>query len=100
LRALGATPGDAAALVLWEAAVVGLAGGLLGLGGALGAARVADRVALRLLPAFPGRPETLFALSPTLAAAALGLALFSALAGALAPARLAARLDPARSLQG
>jgi putative ABC transport system permease protein len=99
LRALGATPGDAAALVLWEAATLGLLGGLVGLIGALGAARLADQVALGLLPQFPGRPETLFALRPGLAIAALGLALVAALAGALAPARLAARLDPARSLQ-
>jgi putative ABC transport system permease protein len=83
LRALGATPGDAARLVLWEAAALGLAGGLLGLGSAVAAATLADRVALGLF----------------LMAAALGLALLSALAGALAPARLAAGLDPARSLQ-
>jgi hypothetical protein len=99
LRALGATPGDAAALVLWEAALVGILGGLLGLGGALAAARVADRVALGLLPLFPGRPDTLFEFGPGLAAMGLALALCSALVGALAPARLAAALDPARSLQ-
>ncbi len=99
LRALGATPGDAAALVLWEAATVGFLGGILGLGGALVAAMLADRLALGLLPVFPGRPVTLFALEPGLGAAALAVALLAALVGALAPARLAARLDPARSLQ-
>ena len=99
LRALGATPGDAAALVLWEAAMVGILGGILGLGGALGASRVADEVAFSLLPLFPGRPETLFNMDPALAVMGLGLALCSAFVGALAPARLAAAMDPARSLQ-
>ncbi len=100
LRALGATPGDAAALVLWEAAIVGAAGGCAGLAGAVAAARLADSIMARLLPAFPGRPPSFFALSPGLALAVLGVALAAALAGALAPARLAARLDPSRALSG
>ncbi len=98
LRALGAAPGGAAAFVLWQAAAVGLSGGVAGVALAAAAARAADRVFAAMLPAFPGRPETLFAFSPVLVAAALSLSLGAALAGAAAPARAAARLSPARAL--
>ncbi len=98
LRALGATPGEAAILILWEAALVGCAGGALGLTAAAVAARVADWAFLRFLPDFPGRPAQLVTLAPAVLAGAMVLALVAALAGALAPARAAARLDPARTL--
>ncbi|MHB8417114.1 MAG: FtsX-like permease family protein [Myxococcales bacterium] len=100
LRALGATPADAAALVLWEAATVGTFGGGLGLAAALLAGRGADWALARWLPDFPGRPETLVALDPGLLAAGLLLSVLAAALGALAPARAAARLDPARTLAG
>ncbi len=95
---LGATPGEAAILILWEAALVGCAGGALGLTAAAVAARVADWAFLRFLPDFPGRPAQLVTLAPAVLAGAMVLALVAALAGALAPARAAARLDPARTL--
>ncbi len=96
LRALGATPAQASGLLLLEAAILGGAGGALGLCGALGAASLADAW-LRRLP-FPGRPETIFAFGTASAAAALAVGLLAALGGAYLPARLAARLDPARTL--
>jgi ABC-type antimicrobial peptide transport system permease subunit len=98
LRAVGASAGDVRALVLAEAALLGVVGGLLGLGLARVAAAGADRALARALPDSPLRPETLFAFPPWLLAVGLGIAVLAALVGALAPAALAARLDPARSL--
>jgi hypothetical protein len=98
LRAVGATPGDVRGIILVEGGVVGLAGGLLGLVAARLLALAADRVAARLLPDFPFRPDTFFSFPAWVPALALAVALLSAVLGALAPAALAARVDPARTI--
>jgi hypothetical protein len=98
LRAVGATPGDVRGIILIEGAVVGLAGGLLGAAAARLLALGADRIAERLLPDFPFRPETFFAFPAWVLALAVAVALLSAVLGALAPAALAARVDPARTI--
>ena len=100
LRALGATPGDAAALVLWEAATVGALGGALGGAAAALAARWADWAFARYLPDFPGRPAAFVSLAPALLGGTVILAVGAAMLGAFGPARAAARLDPARTLAG
>lgn len=97
-RAVGATSGDIAALVLGEAVAVGALGGLVGVGGAWGAAWAADRLFAAYLPAFPFKPETFFAFPAWLFLLGLAVGLGAALAGALAPVRRAIRLDPARIL--
>lgn len=98
LEALGATPGDVRSLILAEAALVGLAGGVIGVAVALLAARGADAAALRWLPDFPFRPSTFFAFPPWLPLVGVAVAAGAAVVGALAPASLAARVDPARSI--
>ncbi|MGA8891129.1 MAG: ABC transporter permease [Anaeromyxobacteraceae bacterium] len=98
LQALGATAGDVRALVLAEAALVGLLGGIAGVGMAWLAARGVDAAALRLLPDFPFRPGTFFLFPPWIFALGVGVSAGSAVIGALAPAALAARVDPARSI--
>lgn len=98
LRAVGATPGDVRGIILIEGAVVGLAGGLLGAAVARLAALGADRLAARLLPDFPFRPESFFAFPAWVLALAVAVALAAAVLGALAPAALAARVDPARTI--
>ncbi|HSM91522.1 MAG TPA: ABC transporter permease [Anaeromyxobacteraceae bacterium] len=98
LRAVGATPADVRGIILVEGGVVGLAGGLLGAAGARLAALGADRLAARLLPDFPFRPETFFSFPAWVPALAVAVALGAAILGALAPAALAARVDPARTL--
>jgi hypothetical protein len=98
LQAVGATRGDVRALVLCEAAMVGLAGGAAGaLLARLGAAGL-DRLALRILPDFAFRPETFFAFPAWLWAAGAGVAAAAAVLGALAPAAAASRVDPARTI--
>lgn len=98
LQSLGATAGDVRALVLAEAALVGLAGGVVGVGIAWLAARGVDAAALRLLPDFPFRPTTFFLFPPWIFALGAGVSVAAALLGALAPAALAARVDPARAI--
>jgi putative ABC transport system permease protein len=98
LEAVGAAPADVRRIVLLEGAIVGLAGGIAGALLALAAARLADRVAARLLPDFPFRPETFFAFPPWVAALGLAVPILAAVVGALAPAAAAARVDPARTL--
>jgi hypothetical protein len=98
LQALGATGADLGLVVLLEAALVGAAGGLAGIGlGRLGGL-LGDGLIQRLLPDFPFRPESFFRGPAWLLGAALGLAVLSAVLGALAPAASAARVEPARWL--
>jgi putative ABC transport system permease protein len=98
LEAVGAAPADVRRIVLLEGAIVGLAGGIAGALLALAAARLADRVAVGLLPDFPFRPETFFAFPAWVAALGLAVPVVAAVLGALAPAAAAARVDPARTL--
>jgi ABC-type antimicrobial peptide transport system permease subunit len=98
LRAVGATRSDVAAVVLVEAAATGLAGGLLGVGIARGAAALLDRIARTGLPDFPFKPATFFSFQVGHVAIGLGVALLAALLGAFFPARAAARLEPAKAL--
>jgi hypothetical protein len=98
LRAVGATRADVAAVVLAEAAAIGLAGGIAGVLLARGAALLLDRLAGRGLPDFPFKPATFFDFHAGHVAAGIGVALLAALLGAFFPARAAARLDPAKAL--
>jgi putative ABC transport system permease protein len=98
LEAVGAAPPDVRALLVVEAALTGLAGGLAGTAIARAAALLADLAMRRALPDFPLKPETVFAFPPWLLALGVAVAVLSAVLGALAPAAAAARIDPARSL--
>ncbi len=98
LEAVGAAPADVRRIVLLEGAMVGLAGGLVGALLALGAARLADRAAAGMLPDFPFRPETFFSFPPWVIALGLAVPAVAAVLGAIAPATIAARVDPARAL--
>ena len=98
LRAVGATRGDVAAVLLAEAAATGLAGGLSGVALARGVAWGLDRLSRTHLPDFPFKPASFFHFEARHLALGVGVALLAALLGAFFPARAAARLDPARAL--
>src|SRR2546428_10407409 len=98
LRAVGATRGDVAAVVLAEAAATGLAGGVLGVILARIAAALLDRLARPRLPDFPFQPPPFFRFQAEHVPLRRGGALLAALLGALIPARAAARVDPAKAL--
>jgi putative ABC transport system permease protein len=90
LRAIGASPGQLAALLLGETMLVALAGGALGWWlGEMGAA------AIRGASFAHGAVYR-----PLLLPVALAVAALVALLGTLGPLRLALRLDPARVLRG
>ncbi len=98
LAAVGAAPRDVRAIVLAEAALLGGAGGVAGTLLALAGAALADRAGLRVLPDFPFRPETFFAFPAWIPLLGVAVPALAAVLGALAPAALAARVEPARTL--
>jgi putative ABC transport system permease protein len=88
LKALGATDGGVAALILTEAAVIGLVGGALGFGIGYAAARaIGERVFSAPLP-----------IPPALGLLALLVATAISRAGTAWPLRQAVRLEPQRIL--
>jgi ABC-type antimicrobial peptide transport system permease subunit len=98
LRSVGASAGDLYRLVLGEAAVIGLMGGLVGLGLARLVAWTIDAASRRLVPDFPFKPDTYFSFDWPILVGALGCAVAACVAGALLPARAAARLEPSEAL--
>lgn len=98
LEAVGATPADVRALLITEAALTGLAGGVVGTVIAWLGALAADRAALRYLPDFPFKPQTFFAFPGWALTLGIGVALVASVLGAIAPSAAAARIDPARNL--
>jgi putative ABC transport system permease protein len=100
MRALGASRADVWKIILSEAAVVGVVGGVLGVGVALAAARLIDWYSARNLPDFPFKPTTYFVFSWELLVAALLFAVLFCVLGAALPARKAARIHPAAALSG
>ncbi|MDP3235970.1 MAG: FtsX-like permease family protein [Myxococcales bacterium] len=100
MRAVGASRSALFRLVLVEALVLGLLGGVLGTALALVGSVGLDVAAVRFLPEFPFKPETWFQRPLWLLAGGVGLGVLAAVAGAFLPARRASRTDPARVLAG
>ncbi|MFL5409722.1 MAG: ABC transporter permease [Myxococcales bacterium] len=98
MRAVGATRGDVASLLLVEAAITGIAGGVLGVLLAFLGGWAVDLLARTALPDFPFKPQSFFVFRAVHVLLGIGVAILAALAGAFFPARAAARLDPARAL--
>ncbi|MFY1830143.1 ABC transporter permease [Myxococcus fulvus] len=100
MQAVGASRSDIRAIVLAEAAVVGLAGGTIGTGVALAASLAVNRLAASYLPNFPYKPDSFFSFPWPVVLGGVVLGLLAALAGAYFPSRRAAATDPARTLAG
>jgi hypothetical protein len=100
MRAVGATERDVSALLLGEAAAVGLLGGLTGLGLARLFGALIDLLSRKVLPEFPFKPASYFWFSPELLLLLLGFSVLVCLVGAAWPARAAAKLSPAEALSG
>ncbi|HEY6553083.1 MAG TPA: FtsX-like permease family protein, partial [Vicinamibacteria bacterium] len=90
LRAVGVERRQIQSVFLAEAAMLSLAGGLLG----LATGWLAVRVLVRVFPALPASPP------PWAVIAALTLSLVTGIVFGLLPARRAAKLDPVAALAG
>ena len=100
MRAVGASQGDIARIILGEAASLGTAAGTVGLVLAGVAASIFDHVSASYVPDFPYKPTTYFEFPWWLILAALAFSISFCVLGAALPARRAARMEPARVLSG
>jgi ABC-type lipoprotein release transport system permease subunit len=95
MRAVGATRGHIRLLILLEASVLGLSGGVLGEAISYGFSRLANLVAAEHFAGTAFKPDNFFVYPVWLLAAGIGVAWVFCLVGAMVPASRAARLDPA-----
>jgi hypothetical protein len=98
MRAVGATEADVQLIVLGEAAVIGIVGGLLGIGLALGIGTAWNAYAATGIPRFPYKPESWFEFRTLIWAGALGISTLFCILGGYLPARRAAKMEPAQAL--
>jgi putative ABC transport system permease protein len=98
LRAVGATQADVQLVVLGEAMLIGLIGGLLGIGFGWALATGADAALAHYLPRFPYKPDTWFHFRWWILTAGLGCAAAFAVIGGYLPARRASKMEPAQAL--
>jgi ABC-type antimicrobial peptide transport system permease subunit len=98
MRAVGATALDVQLIVLGEAAVIGIVGGLLGIGLAVGIGTGWDYYASMSIPRFPFKPPSWFEFKMWIWLSALGFSTLFCILGGYLPARRAARMEPAQAL--
>ncbi|HWU88554.1 MAG TPA: ABC transporter permease [Kofleriaceae bacterium] len=98
MRAVGATELDVQLIVLGEAAVIGIVGGLLGIGLALGIGTAWNAYAASNIPRFPFKPASWFEFKTWIWASALGFSTLFCILGGYLPARRAAKMEPAQAL--
>jgi putative ABC transport system permease protein len=98
LRAVGATQGDVRMVVLGEAALIGLIGGLLGILFAVLISLGVDYLSVHYLPRFPYKPATWFHFRWWIWTSGLVCAAGFAVIGGYLPARKASTMEPAQAL--
>jgi putative ABC transport system permease protein len=98
LRAVGATQSDVRMVVLGEAGLIGLSGGLLGVGFGVLLAKAVDYASNHYLPRFPYKPTTWFHFSWWIWVGGLVCAAGFAVIGGYLPARRASKMEPAQAL--
>lgn len=98
MRAVGATETDVQLIVLGEAALIGIVGGLLGIGLALGIGATWNYFADHNIPRFPFKPTTWFDFQTWIWGSALGFSTLFCILGGYLPARRAAKMEPAQAL--
>ncbi|MFT3691810.1 MAG: ABC transporter permease [Kofleriaceae bacterium] len=98
LRAIGATQRDVQLVVLGEAGLIGLIGGLLGVGFGLLVGKAIDYMSNHYLPRFPYKPTTWFHFSWWIWVGGLVCAAGFAVIGGYLPARRASKMEPAQAL--
>jgi putative ABC transport system permease protein len=98
LRAVGATPTDVRLVILGEAAVIGLIGGVLGVLFAVGAGAVVNWVSAHYVPRFAFKPDDWFAFKPWIWGSGIGFSTVFCILGGYLPARRASTIPPAQAL--
>ncbi|MBA2544311.1 MAG: ABC transporter permease [Deltaproteobacteria bacterium] len=98
MRAVGATEMDVRLIMLGEAALIGIVGGLIGLGLAVGIGAGWDYYARNNIPAFPFKPASWFEFKTWIWAGGLGFSTLFCILGGFLPARRAAKMEPAQAL--
>jgi putative ABC transport system permease protein len=98
LRAVGATRTDVRLVVLGEAGLIGLAGGILGVLVGVGLAQLVDYGSAHYLPRFPYKPATWFHFKWWIWSGGLLCAGAFAVLGGYLPARRASTMEPAQAL--
>ncbi len=98
LRAVGASQADVLAIVLGEAALIGLASGLMGSGAAVLMSFLVDWASAALVPAFPFKPTSWFDFEWWIFALGIGFSILFCVVGGFLPARKAAHMEPAAAL--
>jgi ABC-type lipoprotein export system ATPase subunit len=99
LKALGARSRDVLLLFVAEAALIGLAGGIIGTLVAVGLASIGNAAVDRLVQSLAGTGIDVFRTDFGIAVAALALAVVLSTVSGLLPSMRAARQDPSRALR-
>ncbi|HEX7843314.1 MAG TPA: ABC transporter permease [Kofleriaceae bacterium] len=98
LRAVGATQHDVLLVVLGEAALIGLIGGLLGLVLGVGISAAVDWGSAHYLPRFPYKPTSWFHFKWWIVLGGLACSTGFSVLGGYLPARRASTMEPAAAL--
>jgi hypothetical protein len=98
MRAVGASELDVRLLMLGEAAVIGIVGGLLGIGLAVGIGTTWDWFSRDGIPAFPFKPHSWFDFKTWIWGGGLVFSTTFCILGGFLPARKAAKMEPAQAL--
>jgi len=98
LRAVGATQSDVLLVVLGEAALIGLIGGLIGLAIGVALAAGIDWGSAHYLPRFPYKPSSWFHFKWWIVAGGLVCSTGFSVLGGYLPARRASTMEPAQAL--
>ena len=99
-RALGASRGHIARMILFEGCIVGFAGALCGVLLAVLCIQLVNWGIVAFLPEMPIQTESFFELSPLLIAGAIAGGILFCLLGSARPAWRASHLDPVRAFRG
>jgi ABC-type antimicrobial peptide transport system permease subunit len=98
MRAVGASELDVRLIMLGEAAVIGIVGGLLGIGLAVGIGSLWNAYAANNIPRFPFKPASWFEFKAWIWGSALACSTVFCVLGGFLPARKAAKMEPAQAL--
>jgi len=98
MRAVGASELDVMLVMLGEAAMIGIIGGIIGIGFAVGSGSLWNWVAAHKIPAFPFKPSSWFDYKVWIWGGGLVFSTVSCVLGGFLPARRAAKMEPAQAL--